>query len=687
MPEVRFAKFCHSKVEGRVRADWKCAAILSSGQDCGMRILPSTETLRALHMKLEKDFNLSIADRAHTLERIAGIILCAIHNEDKNVLLAAVKQWESEIVTQANPQTPKRSTNQQQGTIIFSPYTSPDSKTKPRDSIQIDHSVIDALTKEYKNDTLEDHLYVFSHKSAPGHYKVGKAKELSRVTEFWDKTLCCSGLELHTFLKCPNARRFERVFQAEYLPYRRIHVCDTCKSPNGRHTTHTEWFEAPLEMILEGVQAWCLYSLMREQYRLHVDGCHQILPDPGKSQRSDRWRSWALDEANRWKQGSPEPVNIPPKVPIPEKPHDTTDACESDSEHGSIFSSPADPIDTPGTTPGSSTPGSWPGEVDDDELPSPTPAERYITEIPAKEIDDKDDLQLGASQPLERALFKQVQPRSPPEQSLFNKSETNSQPIEGDEPAPPAKDLMPHPNPDPVESLLRRNKHLVENKGTIYLTRLHPDRGPYKLYHRKDRKARKLDKECYSIPDEDFQIQCTNTIGIEALVLAEFSDRKADNQHCRRPGCTTAHRNWIEASREEIEASLRAWTEFVGVGFSYSADALKGRSQGPDRWTKWAQEMVAKKHEADARRQEEKGMQVPGEHSSCKDGGDSTKEPRKPSRSWTGGSMKSIAETGRRLTGNLQRASANRNKSPGSGSEGSSSDSWAKWLRKWKPWG
>jgi hypothetical protein len=577
---------------------------LSHGKHCEEQILRDTSKTQQLHDKLRDDKDLDTAARVEILEEIAKLSLCDVHAEDEDID-AAVKQWESEIASRTKPeepQTPKPKSGADCQRILF--QASPQTK-KLKNPLDLDAEVRRVLAGNIEiQDKKETSLYIFSYEHAPGVYKFGKTNHLDRRTAEHKK--CYPGLEMRIQLACPNAGVFERVVDAELSRYRRFHFCGVCRK------NHIEWFEAPLKTIQYVATAWSLYATMLYEHGLSVDANHQRLPLRGFSTREDRWCRWALGEATRWMDKNPNPTAALPKIHVLDQVSETDDTDASDSEAESTFSSPESLADTPGTTPATS-PGSY-GENGDYGL-SPSPAERY-TKIKSTAMlkedegdnDDDDDncFAKGTKKPTKRALFvpsNKARNGLSRERARFMDAQSPPSSQE-DSAADSDTDLGPESN-NSIENgsstlaidakirelLLTRSPHLTKNHGTIYLT-AHADKSSYKIFNRGLEIQRKNNRDCYSQPAPDFAITCTDKVGIQNLVLAQFKD-SVERGTCGYDGCSRTHFNWINAPLDDIRAKLRAWTELFEVGYDIVDIPKKGFSRDEDRWTKWAKETVA----------------------------------------------------------------------------------------------
>ncbi|KAL2829911.1 hypothetical protein BJY01DRAFT_254817 [Aspergillus pseudoustus] len=644
--------------------DQRRCGFLSSPGGCRWKttIPPRVARLRELHDKLYSDDDFDSADRPSILRQIAENCLCDVHNTNKN-LAAAANQWENEIEPETRPAlplTPNPKTNRGHKQIQFkcSPVTKKRSEDPKKVDARVRHVLADSIEIQDKTAT---HLYVFSYEGAPGLYKVGVTNNPDRRSEEHEK--CYPGHTGHYSASCPNARLFERVIHAELTQYQRCHTCTRCRT---KPKQHVEWFEAPLDLIRKVVLAWSLYALGLYDNGLSLDANHQRLPLRGFSDRPDRWHRWALGEAQRWMDENPSPAPSLPKIPRAKKLEEARaeDVSDSDAESGrdSTFSSPATSVDTPGTTPGITpipSPGAWP-DADDDYTPSsPTPAEKYAKGKSAKrvdeiEADDEIDSVLARTESVARALDFQRQqkpPSLPSEESKSRGPETPKRSADNSAAPSPADsnaDASPITKTPPNDSSNRAVPQALLNpprdisKGTIILVRLHADHGPYKIFFRGPNSPTSR-KDCYSKLDPYCRIQCTSTRRVQQLVLAEFAGRTS-NIYC--PGCKKIHKDWIDASVEVIEASIRAWTEFAREDFDCTIP-VGGLSQDADRWTKWAQGIVAK---ARGRNEpvESQDTGPPGDQQRSEVAETSAEEPRHISRTETSASHKSISKIGRR---------------------------------------
>jgi hypothetical protein len=648
MPEVRFIELRILAAESRSRTGRQCAAILSRDNDCEERFSHGTFEVQQLHDKLRSgtETELDKAGQAETLKRIAELTLCDLHNKEEEIA-AAVEQWESEIPPRASPSTepprtpqPKKKTHETEQ-LQFSPYKSPNSKAKSPKSYSskdVDLRVRKVLAGDIENEgRLIGNLYVFSFKGAKGLYKIGRTRRTTRMEEH---EKCYPGLEVHRYIVCSNAELFERVVQAELVSHRHSHPCNKCVNKKGNPVMHGEWFKAPMEDILNVVDVWSMYADMLYRYGFTIDVGHQKIPRPGFSSHPDRWTDWAWDEIRRWKAGSPPEFGPVEKAVTNELGQtEDVDSSDTDTETASAASSPASLLDTPATTP-STTPLAIPGAYIDEHdgyTQSPTPAQRYTKVKPAKivdenEDDEQDESDVVSEKPLARALFRsseQDQPELPQEQSHSNDSQCFPSTKENTAAhSDTASVLVTSSTEAASRALIDKGVRLAletanqaQSEGTIYLTRRHPNTESYKIYHRK--KGAQREGACYSRLEIFSELECTNKETIQNLVLAEFADR-VDERTCGGGSCRTFHKNWISASGDTIEASIRAWTDLVRVGYNLADIPLNDFSEDEDRWTKWALATAAhskkepkndeRKDEtatAESRKSTEMGQEVP----------------------------------------------------------------------------
>ncbi|KAL5341359.1 hypothetical protein BJX70DRAFT_359449 [Aspergillus crustosus] len=496
-------------------------------------------------------------------------------------------------------------------TIKFSKYLDSDSTTNPDD---IDKKIRNFLSKKVtKQDKNPSYIYVFSQAgSSQGIYKVGQTKNPPERQK--DLERCHGKLELHCLVPCPNVQLFECVVHAELLHYRRKASCPCRLRTDGSESQHTEWFEAELQEILDTVMAWSLYGRMLYSTGLALDGNNQMIPMPGSlTQRSDRWRRLVLGETIRWMDGIPSNVTVVPEKPTPEK----LDIAEKDivespapepsseSESESIFSSPGDYPSSRDTTP-ATTPETlidFDNDGNNDYGLSPTRNGKYgmpgsfdvDEEDEDEDGDEEDRLQLPRKGPLfGRAKREEYLPTDdhqsihPTRDETTAKSDSDSVPDTDADPtglrnAQIDTEIITHLSSTPSLTATAR-------PGTIYLAK-HQTTSSYKIYYRKTNSPRK-GQDCYTKTNPYHEIECTNTVRIQKLVLAQFMDC-TDNFHCS--GCDKMHTNWINAPGEKIIASLRAWLALLEAGYVHTESSMEENvlSQDADRWTRWARNAVA----------------------------------------------------------------------------------------------
>ncbi|KAL2814448.1 T5orf172 domain-containing protein [Aspergillus granulosus] len=613
MLQLRFTELHLLAAESRSNIDRGCAFFVSPEKGrCKRPILRPPSQLEELHDKLCGEDDIDSTDRTEILKQIAALCLCNVH-KDGNIP-PAIDQWQSEIESHmrpAKPQTPTPKKDQDHEQIQFecSPTTKKLSESLKQVDVRVRHALV---AKANIMDKTAGKLYIFSHEHAPGLYKIGTTKCFDRRRKQHEH--CYPGLDPKTYVECPNAKVFERVVHAELAQFQRFHTCTECKT---KPVKHKEWFEAPLSTILNIVRTWSLYATMLYETGFSIDGNHQRLPLPGFSDRPDRWRRWATGEISRWMDANPNPTPVLPVIATPKKADEMDNFCEPDSEHSSTSSSPASLSDTPGMTPvvtpvttpattPETTPGSGGHEKADYGL-SPTPAGRY--HMPGSLDEDKDededvdedvdDLTVGPTLPLERNLFggKKDSPsvdqeaiRSDDAQKPEPTRDRNAENLDTD---PVSNDSLTSFHPSSladteIKRALKPDPDHTEKAGTIYLTK-HAETDSYKIYLRGPN-SRQKNNACFSKQNACFKILSKDTYRVQSLVLAEFADRK-ERRQCSE--CNHRHFNWINSGEERIKDSLRAWTEFVEMGYDYNKISLKGLSQDPDRWTKWARGAVA----------------------------------------------------------------------------------------------
>lgn len=586
MAEVRFIEFQSITSKFYANGSQTCVHFSSSTEQCLEPAEPHSlgrQQWQDLCDKLHAVDTLENAERATFLEQIARLALCYAHGEDEDIE-AAVKQWQTEILSRdstTQPKTPTPATSRDKQPLNFDNYYTPGSKKKPESLQAHDVMVRQMLARKIEIDPEKcTYLYVFSDKSTGGVYKVGSGSGLKRATDGWEK--CYPEHEVHCFIECPDAKFWEKVVHAELVLYRRRRNCDRCTNK-----WHGEWFEGELPEILDSVRAWSGYASMLHRHGLVIDRYMQTIPVAGLSSRHDRWRRWAMKETMRWMDKTPRHIGSPVEAE-PSKSIDNTNTGDiSDSETASTASGPASPSDTPGTTP-ATTPGSFP--TDDDYGLSPTPGARYDTCKP--EVPDEDDGRFEdmPQKPLARALFNQPRASSPGSPSIHS-NKTEAMPLRrstGSVSESSTKDTLSRNQIDEnIRDILAKKTARTSNPGTIYLTPPHPEKGSYKIYYRTGESRRK--RECYSNLAPYLEVKCTAVERIQDLVLAEF-DGCIRKDTCGQKGCRTGHLYWINSEGDAISASVRAWADLLETGYDRAQVPAMGFSRDPDRWTKWAQE-------------------------------------------------------------------------------------------------
>lgn len=142
-----------------------------------------------------------------------------------------------------------------------------------------------------------------------------------------------------------------------------------------------------------------------------------------------------------------------------------------------------------------------------------------------------------------------------------------------------------------IEEEMRRilTKEMPKTKrtpGTVCLTPAHTREGSYKIYHRREKAARR-GTHCYSKQDPVWEIQCKSTNVIKKLVLAEFTGQ-TKTLECG--SCGQKHKDWIAAADMDIKASIRSWAKLLETEFEDSQVPNTGFSQDTHRWRRWASE-------------------------------------------------------------------------------------------------
>ncbi|KAL2815422.1 hypothetical protein BDW59DRAFT_166828 [Aspergillus cavernicola] len=165
--------------------------------------------------------------------------------------------------------------------------------TKDKCDREIDREISRRINKlEDDNPKVSNYLYIYSHKSARGFYKVGYATNWRRIRH---QEHCYPGLTTYCFIYCPNAPIFEKQVHDEFSAYRHWHRCEECTTD-----THTEWFDARLQDIVDSVNAWSFFARTFYHDDVKIDRNKPITPLPGFSKDPARWRKWARQQASKW---------------------------------------------------------------------------------------------------------------------------------------------------------------------------------------------------------------------------------------------------------------------------------------------------------------------------------------------------------------------------------------------------
>ncbi|KAL4874488.1 hypothetical protein BJY04DRAFT_13483 [Aspergillus karnatakaensis] len=344
--------------------------------DCGGPV----SFINDLHERIESDYDWVVNDGrlGATLEALAKLSLCGRHNKD-GTIEAAARQWQDEIESAnwisdyeaavPDPGSPLAETGEEDSRLTFRPY-------RP---IEVQKLMEKNLWRELDRKTDEDihrqiitttrygkdpnkYLYIFGHEKAPGMYKIGYSEHLKRVTTEHEK--CYPNLDLYYFVKCPNARLFERVVHLEFRQHRYWHRCAVSGTRHKDGRKHTEWFEVPLEDLIRSVEVWSKFSRSFFSGDLSRKQSEVRLGLPGVSSDADRWHNWALRFIQQWSNPN---AGLHAETPRPVRPTFVTDSNHYFDAEDEI--EPPPELSPPNSGP--ATPGDEPSDP-----PTPTPSSR-----------------------------------------------------------------------------------------------------------------------------------------------------------------------------------------------------------------------------------------------------------------------------------------------------------------------
>ncbi|KAL4985175.1 hypothetical protein BDW68DRAFT_179947 [Aspergillus falconensis] len=359
--------------------DLKCFAYKGKNDRCRspipLRRLPRMDELHAeLHSKTGE--HIDDGERHDILEELAYICLCGSHNKDQ-YLKAAVHQWADELRSLANNSfldEPATTPLNIGGciTLEFKPYrernveedaTSAMAQVKAK-NLQMTRQLLERINN---NPNKSIYLYLFGHAAATGVYKVGNTKHMQRMTR--QHELCYPGLLVYCFNHCPNAELFEKLVHGEFSQRQRQHTCETCQI---EPIDHKEWFEVPLEELVNCINEWSLFSRMlyRDDTRARLAELDFNIDVRNLSKDPAMLRKWAMDKVAQWSGKSSRGQVEGPRGSIAArriKPESYLEREHVSDDH----SSPPNPV--PELSPGSSAPGTPDSLLDP---PTPTPSSR-----------------------------------------------------------------------------------------------------------------------------------------------------------------------------------------------------------------------------------------------------------------------------------------------------------------------
>ncbi|KAL3432647.1 hypothetical protein BDV09DRAFT_205794 [Aspergillus tetrazonus] len=179
--------------------------------------------------------------------------------------------------------------------LEFSKYRNPGIMSTDEKLKMVDDEVRLTLARGIMNsDKEKSYLYVFTSPEAKGYYKVGCTKSIEERMKFHKR--CYSEPRLSEPFECRNAKLFEKVVLAEFLLSRRKHSCNRCKK---RVTEHIEWIEAPLQDIIDSLDAWSkaahpVAPIFGGRGQMEKMGCGRNQEMEGDSSNSYGSHFWAI---------------------------------------------------------------------------------------------------------------------------------------------------------------------------------------------------------------------------------------------------------------------------------------------------------------------------------------------------------------------------------------------------------
>lgn len=463
--------------------------------------------------------------------------------------------------------------------LVFSKYKNPRIISTDDELKTVDDEVRAKLTAKGIMDWNKEksYLYVFTSSETKGHYKVGHSKKTTRRIKKQER--CYEEIKVYDDLECPNASFFEKVVHAEFFLSRRKHSCNKCKK---RGTEHIEWIEAPLQDIIDSLNAWCEYAKFLYDYGKDIDKGQRIQL-PLFSKDADRWRKWAVAETKRWKESHQSRMAPTSGQYVQERTSETKPdsqyGCELRPKDEYFLGSVPDLSDSPGSTPGS-------GGIQDPPMPptpaTPTPAGRGLAmdEYMRKRRDalrtsEEDDSDYAIAKPIARPVFTNCRQRPSDKGRRSNSAEdpalhaplteacSKNDAERGTQSSLGRKGYMHGiSDADINEERWSFMKAVVagvqdskapqpQDFGTLYLLSLESAEGLYRVCYRTGNRKFSPGKECCDRATRFYNIP--NCVSVKQELLAKF---KVLPPYLECGWCGGQHKDWIKIPEREVTTSI-----------------------------------------------------------------------------------------------------------------------------------
>ncbi|KAL4757105.1 GIY-YIG nuclease family protein [Aspergillus foveolatus] len=489
-------------------------------------------------------------------------------------------------VHSTGPRTPP-SKHLEHSQLIFFKYKNPGNMSTDEKLEMVDVEVRAKLTaKGIRNSNSKANcLYVFSTPGAEGHYKVGHTQ--SNDKRIKDQMKCYPEQSFRLAFECPNAYLFEQVVLAEFLLSRRKHWCNRCEK-GGRQ--HIEWIEAPLEDIIDSLNAWSEYANYFYKYGTYIEE-GQNIPLPNFSPCADRWRKWAVGRIKRWTEIHQSRMAPTSGQYVQERTYETKPdpqyGCETRPKDEYFLDSVPDLSDSPGSTPGS-------GGIQDPPTPptppTPTPAGRGLAMdgYTPKQRDalwtseEEADWEYATAKPIARPLFtnRRQRPSDKGRRSLCAEDPAFHAPLtegcskndadRGTQSSLEKKGYIHGiSDADIKEERWRFMKEVVAEAqdskaedskaerpqvfGTIYFLSFESAEGLYRVCYRNGNRRFSPEKECCDSATRFYNIP--NCMDVKKKLLTKFKVLPP-NPECEL--CGGQHRDWIKIPDRDVTTGIEA---------------------------------------------------------------------------------------------------------------------------------